>query len=174
MASILIVEDDAIFRETLARSFERRGWRAFTADSITAARAQFGERPEYAVVDLRIAEENGLVLIPELKQALPDIRILMLTGYASIAMAVEAVKLGASNFLPKPADTDEIIAALQVDAPAPEMPLPEDRMSVRRLTWEHVQRVLNENDGNISATARALGMHRRSLQRFLAKRPAKR
>lgn len=171
---ILIVDDDAAFRDTLAASFRRRGWEALTAATLGDAEAQFDLQPDHAVIDLRLEAESGLALLPRLRATLPQTRVVVLTGYASIPMAVEAIKLGAINFLTKPVDTNEILAAFDHIPGETSDVLPTDRMSVRRLTWEHVQRVLNDNDGNISATARALGMHRRTLQRFLAKKPAKR
>ncbi len=171
---VLIVDDDTAFCDTLAASFRRRGWEALTAANLGEAEAQFGLRPDHVVIDLRLETESGLALLPRLRAALPEARVVVLTGYASIPMAVEAIKLGATNFLTKPVDTDDILAAFDHTAGESGPAEPAEPMSVRRLTWEHVQRVLNDNDGNISATARALGMHRRTLQRFLAKRPAKR
>jgi two-component system response regulator RegA len=125
------------------------------------------------VVDLRLATDSGLRLIPPLIAAHPGIRILLLTGYASIATAVEAIKLGAVHYLPKPAGVDDILQALGRSEGDPDAPAPEEPMSVDRLEWEHIQKVLAENDGNLSATARALKMHRRTLQRKLAKRPVR-
>ncbi len=171
---VLIVDDDETFRDTLAASFRQRGWEALAAANLDEAEALLALEPDHAVIDLRLETESGLALLPRLRDALPDARIVVLTGYASIPMAVEAIKLGATNFLTKPVDTDEILAAFNHvpgNAQAAEAMEP---MSVRRLTWEHVQRVLNDNNGNISATARALGMHRRTLQRFLVKKPARR
>lgn len=169
---LLIVDDDATFREVLARAMQRRDFDVATAESpstaLTAARTQI---PDYAVVDLRMPASSGLTLIPELKRLNPAIRILMLTGFASIATAVEAIKLGAANYLAKPANADEIFAALTRDQTDNENDLPEQRLSVDRLEWEHIQKVLADNDGNISATARALHMHRRTLQRKLSKKP---
>ena len=116
---------------------------------------------------------SGLTLIPQLKQLQPNMDIVMLTGYSSIATAVEAVKLGALNYLCKPANTEEILNAFELSAANPEVNIPEKRPSIDRLEWEHIQKVLKENNDNISATARALGMHRRTLQRKLNKRPVK-
>jgi two-component system response regulator RegA len=129
--------------------------------------------PDAAILDLKLSESTGLSLIQPLKAMNPEMRILLLTGYASIATAVEAIKLGATHYLPKPADTDEILAALGRDAGDAGEALPDEPMSVDRLEWEHIQKVLAEHEGNVSATARALKMHRRTLQRKLSKRPVK-
>ncbi len=168
---LLLVDDDEAFSRTAARVMERRGYDVLVANNIETALQLADSAPDFAVVDLMIGAESGLTLVPQLRARLPGIRILVLTGYASIATAVEAIKLGADNYLSKPADAAAIIAALNSqpgNAPANEAPL-----SIERLEWEHIQRVLTENEGNISATARALRMHRRTLQRKLAKRPAK-
>jgi two-component system response regulator RegA len=125
------------------------------------------------VLDLRLAADSGLRLIPPLKAAYPEIRILLLTGYASIATAVEAIKLGATHYLPKPAGVDEILSALGAEEGDAEVTPAEAPLSVDRLEWEHIQKVLAEHEGNLSATARALKMHRRTLQRKLAKRPVR-
>ena len=130
--------------------------------------------PDLISLDLKLEGSSGLNLLPLLVEASPQSKIVVLTGYSSIATAVEAIKLGAVNYLCKPADADEILAAFQKQEGNPDAPLAEQPMSVNRLTWEHIQKVLHENDGNISATARALGMHRRTLQRKLQKRPVKR
>jgi two-component system response regulator RegA len=171
---ILVVEDDTAFATTLATALRRRGYGVDTASDATTALARArAEVPDAVVLDLKLGEASGLTLIAPLKALNPDMAILLLTGYASIATAVEAIKLGATHYLPKPADTDEILAALgrvEGDAGAP---LPDDPMSVDRLEWEHIQKVLTEHEGNISATARALKMHRRTLQRKLMKRPVR-
>ncbi|MCX8145303.1 MAG: response regulator transcription factor [Azovibrio sp.] len=171
---LLLVDDDEIFRAVLARALERRGFRvqaaASSAQALPLAR-QYS--PRYAVVDLRLGHESGLGLIKALHALDPQIRIVMLTGYASIATAVEAIKLGAIHYLTKPADPEEIIAALgRIDGDS-NTPLAATPPSVSRLEWEHIQKVLNQHQGNISATARALKMHRRTLQRKLAKRPVR-
>jgi two-component system response regulator RegA len=127
--------------------------------------------PEYAVVDLKMGGASGLTLVRTLHELDPATRIVVLTGYASIATAVEAIKLGATQYLSKPANADEIVAAFG-HMPSDALPLNPQPPSVGRLEWEHIQRVLQENQGNISATARALNMHRRTLQRKLGKRPA--
>jgi two-component system, response regulator RegA len=173
--TLLLVDDDEAFTRTATRVMERRGFDVLAANDIAGA-LQIANKSlgtlAYAVIDLMIGNESGLTLVPRLRALNPAMRILVLTGYASIATAVEAIKLGADNYLAKPADAAAIIAALNSRAPtgisANETPL-----SIDRLEWEHIQRVLNENAGNISATARALNMHRRTLQRKLAKRPVK-
>jgi two-component system response regulator RegA len=172
---ILVVDDDEVFAETLARALERRGHQVSVAtDTRTALALAAGLQPfDAAVVDLRLATDSGLRLIPPLKAVHPAMRILLLTGYASIATAVEAIKLGAVHYLPKPAGVDDILVALGRREGNPAAELPEDPMSVDRLEWEHIQKVLAENEGNLSATARALKMHRRTLQRKLAKRPVR-
>ncbi|WP_430461353.1 response regulator transcription factor [Thalassolituus sp. LLYu03] len=167
---ILIIDDDIHLSQVLARSLERRGYEARTATDRQQAMEQAQSfEPEWITLDLRLEEESGLGLIRDLKQQLPDSCIVMLTGYASIPTAVEAIKLGAHNYLHKPATLQELIAAFD-DSEVPVEELAEaEVMSVDRLEWEHIQRVLNEHQGNISATARALNMHRRTLQRKLQK-----
>lgn len=167
---VLVVDDDERFATTLARALARRAWIPSVAFSITdAIRQARGEVPDAAVVDLRIGEESGLELIPELRALGPAMRIVVLTGYASIATAVRAVKLGADDYLAKPVTAAAVAEALERTSGAvTEAPTP---MSPRRLEWEHIQRVLEEHSGNVSATARALKLHRRTLQRKLAKRP---
>jgi two-component system response regulator RegA len=176
---LLIVDDDETFSHVLARALGSRGFTVETArdadSAIVTARRQ---RPSSCVLDLKLGENNGLRLIPDLKAIVPDMRILLLTGYASIATAVEAIKRGAHDYLAKPVDADAVARALldndsgQADeedlAEALGAPLP-----LRRLEWEHIQRVLTECDGNISETARRLGMHRRTLQRKLSKHPVR-
>lgn len=170
---ILVVDDDPVFAETLARALVRRGHQVAVAMDGEAALQHREQSFDAAVVDLRLATDSGLRLIPPLIATHPGIRILLLTGYASIATAVEAIKLGAVHYLPKPAGVDEILQALGRGEGDPDAPAPEEPMSVDRLEWEHIQKVLAENDGNLSATARALKMHRRTLQRKLAKRPVR-
>jgi two-component system response regulator RegA len=171
---LLIVDDNATFGQVLARAFSRRGLRvAIAQDLATACAIAQEQRPARAVVDLKLGADSGLQVIGALLDIDPDIAIVMLTGYSSIATAVEAVKLGAVNYLCKPAGGDEILAAFGASAPNPDLALPEQPPSVDRVEWEHIQRVLKEHDGNISATARALGMHRRTLQRKLQKRPVR-
>jgi len=177
-APLLIVDDDPTFSRVLARALASRGFEVLTTDNATEARALARRhQPRYCVLDLKLGDENGLKLIPDLQALVPDIRVLLLTGYASIATAVEAIKRGAHDYLAKPVDADAVVRALLDDdggagddelIDAPDAPLP-----LRRLEWEHIQRVLTECDGNISETARRLGMHRRTLQRKLGKHPVR-
>ncbi|GLR12622.1 DNA-binding response regulator [Chitinimonas prasina] len=173
MSDILIVDDDAALAGVLARAFSRRGWACRQAHDATTALALAQQRaPRQALVDLKLGEDSGLRLVPALLALAPDCRIVMLTGYASIATAIEAIKLGAVHYLAKPATVDEIISAfdrLQGDSEAEVGAQP---LSMDRLEWEHIQKVLAEQGGNISATARVLNMHRRTLQRKLGKRPS--
>lgn len=171
---ILLVEDDTVFAAVLSRSLERRGYRVAWAADLAQAYAVAGTRHfTHAILDLKLAQESSLPLIPELLARFPDLQILVLTGYASIQTAVQAVKLGAINYLCKPADTDTILDALLHVGPNDAEPLAGQPLSVDRLAWEHIQRVLADHNHNISATARALGMHRRTLQRKLGKKPVK-
>lgn len=172
--TLLLVDDDAVFCQVLAEAFTRRGFAVRTAHDVTAgARLASEDSPEYAVVDLKMPGPSGLALVAQLKELDENTRIVVLTGYASIATAVEAIKLGAVHYLAKPADADEILAALRRDDGDPDAPIEARPLSVARLEWEHIQRVLAENQGNISKTAQRLGMHRRTLQRKLAKRPVR-
>ncbi|MDX1319165.1 MAG: response regulator transcription factor [Oceanospirillum sp.] len=172
--TFLIVDDDPVFSQVMSRSLTRRGYTTVVADSAEAALPLIEQhKPSLASLDLKMEGDTGLNLLPRLLQIVPDCKVVILTGYSSIATAVEAIKLGAVNYLPKPADTDEILAALKQTDANPEQEIAEKPMSVNRLTWEHIQKVLTENDGNISATARQLGMHRRTLQRKLQKRPVR-
>ncbi|MFO1423743.1 MAG: response regulator transcription factor [Candidatus Competibacteraceae bacterium] len=173
-SSLLLVDDDATFCRVLGLALSRRGFAVVTAHGSAEAleRARV-EPPEYAVVDLNLAGDSGLNLIPDLLALDPTTRIVVLTGYASIATAVEAIKLGAVNYLAKPADADQVLAAFAASGGDSGVPVSARPLSVNRLEWEHIQRVLRDNDGNISATARQLGMHRRTLQRKLAKRPVR-
>jgi len=169
--ALLLVDDDPIHCGALERAFERRGYAVKSASSVPQALALLGNwSAAYAVIDLRLPGSSGLTLIPRLRVANPRVRIVMMSGYGSIATAVEAIKLGAVHYLTKPVDVDMIERAfsrLQGDENAlPGMPL-----SINRLEWEHIQRALSECGGNISATARVLRMHRRTLQRKLGKHP---
>jgi two-component system, response regulator RegA len=170
---ILIVDDDEVFAQTLARSLKRREIESEIAldqsAALAAAQSDFGA----ILLDLRLGEESGLSILEDLRKAQPLARILILTGYSSIATAVEAIKLGADNYLPKPAGAEEILRALEAKPDALVADIPEQAPSLDRLEWEHIQRVLASNEGNISASARELGMHRRTLQRKLAKRPVR-
>lgn len=169
-ASLLLVDDDEIFVNRLARAMERRGFvprvTISVADALTATR----QAPAaYAVVDLRLEDGSGLDVVEALREARPDARIVVLTGYGAIATAVAAVKLGATDYLSKPADANDIVSALlQTGEILP--PPPENPMSADRVKWEHIQRVYEQCDRNVSETARRLHMHRRTLQRILAKR----
>ena len=155
------------------RALGQRGFDTYGAtDGEAALELAHDHEPEFVVLDLNIGGESGLKLIRPLLDASPGARILVLTGYASIATAVDAVKLGAIQYLAKPADVDSIVRALRADEVVLEDRVPDAPMSVDRLEWEHIQRVLAEHDGNISATARALQMHRRTLQRKLARPPS--
>jgi len=170
----LIVDDDATFCEVLERALVRRGHKVTTAHNAEQALqcvAKF--RPTHAVIDLKLGEDSGLHLIKPLLELNKEIKAVVLTGYGSIPTAVQAIKEGAVNYLAKPADVDAILTAFEKAeiAPAREMETP--AMSLKRMEWEHIQRILEEHDGNISATARSLGMHRRTLQRKLQKRPVK-
>jgi two-component system response regulator RegA len=176
---LLLVDDDVTFVRVLARALGSRGFEVITATHFDEARALTRRHhPRYCVLDLKLGEENGLRLIPELHALVPDMRVLLLTGYASIATAVEAIKRGAHDYLAKPVDADAVVRALldgdNADADDNEPPdAPEAPLALRRLEWEHIQRVLTECDGNISETARRLGMHRRTLQRKLSKHPVR-
>ena len=172
--SVLIVDDDEVFCEVLTDALADRGYRVAAAHDIQNGLVQ-AERlePEYAVVDLRIDKESGPGLAKKLHAMDENTRIVILTGYASVATAVEAIKLGAVHYLAKPADADEILAALHKDEGDTDVSLSDNPLTVKRLEWEHLQKVLSECDGNISAAARKLRMHRRTLQRKLAKHPVK-
>jgi two-component system response regulator RegA len=175
-ASLLIVEDDDALRDRLARAFAARGYDVRT--SATADEAELLARqdpPELVLLDLRVGDDNGLALIPTFKSIDPETRIVVLTGYGSVATAVQAVRQGAHHYLTKPADVDEILAAFQVGSPETgSAALPLQPMSLDRVEWEHINRVLADCHGNISEAARALGLHRRTLQRKLAKYPSRR
>ena len=172
----LVVDDEPAFSQVLARALRKRGFSVHCAgDSQSALQAARQFRFAQAIVDLKLGKDSGLHLIRELKLCQPDLALVMLTGYSSISTAVEAIKCGATNYLCKPADADEILAAFhQQPAPQETASISYTPLSVERLEWEHIQKVLQDHQGNISATARALGMHRRTLQRKLQKRPVKR
>jgi len=169
--AILVVDDDAVFTEVLARALARRGYRPLAAGTPAQALALLVEgAPARAVVDLRIGAESGLDLVRQMRELAPALAVVVLTGYASIATAVEAMRLGAVNYLTKPADADQILAAFEPGPASAEVPA--EPLPLQRLEWEHIQRVLTECEGNISEAARQLGLHRRTLQRKLAKRPS--
>jgi len=175
MERVLVIDDDETFNSVLTRALTRRGLDAAGAtDGATALVMAQRQPPDRVVLDLSLAGQSGLALIDPLLAINPDCRIVVLTGYASIATAVDAIKLGAVQYLAKPVEVDSIIAAFDASVlPNADEPPSVEPLSVDRLEWEHIQRVLHEHDGNISATARALKMHRRTLQRKLAKRPVK-
>jgi two-component system, response regulator RegA len=167
--TLLIVDDDEPLCQRLARAMERRGFLVHTADSVASGMRLAGEQPPaFAVVDLRLADGSGLEIVKAIRRSRPGARIVMLTGYGNIATAVAAVKAGAVDYLPKPVDADAVERALlATDAALP--PPPEDPMSADRVRWEHIQRVFEQCDRNVSETARRLKMHRRTLQRILGK-----
>jgi len=169
-ASLLIVDDDQPWLTRLGRAMESRGYDVHTAGSVAEGIELGGKvKPQFAVVDMRLEDGNGLDVVEKLQDDNPQARIIMLTGYGNIATAVEAVKRGAVDYLAKPADADEIHAALNADPEGRAAP-PENPMSADRVRWEHIQRVFELCDRNVSETARRLNMHRRTLQRILAKR----
>ena len=174
---LLLAEDDAVFARVLARALEARGFKVTPAASAVEALAAAKSRQfDYAVIDLKLGEDNGLELIPALRATLPGIRMLLLTGYASIATAVEAIKRGAHDYLAKPVDADAVVRALLGHDPTHVVrdhtpDVPETPLALPRLEWEHIQRTLHECGDNVSEAARRLGMHRRTLQRKLAKHP---
>lgn len=173
-ASILVVDDDRVLRERLAKALRERGYEVRAAGDYDSALAVAREEPpELAVVDLRMPGGNGIDLVRALKQLDATTSIVVLTGYGSIATALEAVRLGATHYLQKPADADEILAAFGREGAGGLTPVADDYMvpSLARAEWEHINRVLGDCDGNISEAARRLGIHRRSLQRKLQKRP---
>ncbi|WP_211443196.1 response regulator transcription factor [Collimonas humicola] len=175
MSTFLILDDNLVFAETLARSLGRRGFSVTVAHDGRQALAAAGQTAfELVTIDLQLAQDSGLQWIAPLRQALPQARLLVLTAYASIATTVQAIKLGADNYLAKPANLDSILLALQHDSAAqpPAAAVAPVPLSVDRLQWEHIQYVLAQHQGNVSSTARALNMHRRTLQRRLAKKPA--
>jgi two-component system response regulator RegA len=167
--SLLVVDDDAPFRNRLARAMEKRGFDVVAVDSVALGIEVAQESaPSFAVVDLRLGDGSGLDVVAALRDARPDSRIVVLTGYGNIATAVAAVKAGAVDYLPKPADADAVEAALLADG-RPLPPPPENPMSADRVRWEHIQRVFEQCERHVSETARRLKMHRRTLQRILNK-----
>ena len=175
LGNLLLVDDDAVLAQVLVRALGGRGFVVHACASVDASLAWLAGTtvPDFAVLDLNVAGASGLRLMEPLKRANPECEIVVLTGYASITTAVDAVKLGARQYLAKPVDADTVAKAL-LEEQSPDLETaPEETLSVSRLEWEHIQRVLADNAGNISATARALKMHRRTLQRKLGKRPVR-
>uniref|UniRef100_A0A2A4Z686 Two-component system response regulator n=1 Tax=OCS116 cluster bacterium TaxID=2030921 RepID=A0A2A4Z686_9PROT len=171
--SLLLVDDDLPFLNRLARAMQNRGFELQTADSVEAAMLIVKQNPPaFAVVDMRLGDGNGLDVIAELKEIRPDSKTIMLTGYGNLTTAVSAVKLGAIDYLAKPADADEVLAAL-LALPGEAADAPVNPMSADRVRWEHIQRVYELCNRNVSETARRLNMHRRTLQRILSKRAPK-
>lgn len=173
----VVIDDNEVFRNRLCRAFTDRGWMAYPAEDATSGMKQVSEHhPDLVTVDLRLPGESGLEIIPQIRNVDPDIFILMLTGYGSIATALSATRLGADHYLTKPADADQILKAYEsmrqpdsasVDRDSQDATVP----SLARVEWEHIQRVLEDCEGNVSQAARLLGLHRRSLQRKLMKYP---
>ncbi|MCB9663045.1 MAG: response regulator [Alphaproteobacteria bacterium] len=174
--TLLLVDDDEILRERLAKALRKRGLEVRTApDGATALELARADSPELAVVDLRMEGMTGLELLRELKRIDPTTKVVLLTGYGSIATAIDAMRLGAHHYVPKPADADDVLAAFERGEGDPQEPSTAyEAPSLARAEWEHIQRVLSDTGGNISETARRLGIHRRSLQRKLQKRPPRR
>lgn len=173
MQSIILVDDEDHFRERLVKAFSNRGYTVYQAANVDEALEKIKKyRPALALVDLKMPEKSGLDLIREAKEFNPELKIVVLTGYGSIATATEAIRLGAHYYLPKPADVDDILNAFEKDGegPAEEADLSDFEVpSLARAEWEHIQRVLNDCDNNITAAAQKLGIHRRTLQRKLYK-----
>lgn len=171
--NLLIVDDDIVFCDVLAKAMKKRGFDVVTAHTIDSALTLAESMtPEFAVIDLKLENESGLVLVEKFKDIDPETRIVVLTGYASIATAVEAIKLGATHYLAKPVDADNIMAAFERVTGDAQTPISVNPISVERLEWEYINRILAENDNNVSVTARVLNMHRRTLQRKLSKKPS--
>ena len=167
--SLLLLDDDQALRTRMGRALESRGFQVLLADSVAeATRILRDQAPAFGVFDMRLEDGNGLKVVEALREKREDARIVMLTGYGAIATAVAAVKAGAVDYLSKPADADDVVKAILAVGDAPEPP--ENPMSADRVRWEHIQRVYELCDHNVSETARRLGMHRRTLQRILAKR----
>ncbi len=172
--TLLLIDDDETFCAVVSRALHKRGFEVTLSHATTHALKEIEvNSPEYAVVDLRLPDGSGLPLVSSLKAADPHTNIVVLTGHASIATAVEAIKLGATYYLVKPVNADDIVAAFGRRSGDDRVPITDKPLSVEQLEWEHINRVLLENNGNISATARTLSMHRRTLQRKLLKRAPK-
>lgn len=171
---LLLVDDDLTFCEVLKSALNKRNFEVFVAHNVgDGCRIAEEVEPEYAVIDLRIGLESGLEMVKQLIRLDSNTQIVVLTGFASIATAVEAIKLGATHYLTKPANTDEIVTALYKNEGDASVSISDNPLSVKRLEWEHLQKVMMQHEGNISAAARALNMHRRTLQRKLDKRPVR-
>lgn len=171
---LLLVDDDNVFCTVLKSALEKRNYEVLVANDVSGGILLAEQNlPEYAVIDLRIGYESGLELVKALIALDDNTQIVMLTGFASIATAVEAIKLGAVHYLTKPANADEIVHALNKNDGDSAVSISENPLSVKRLEWEHLQKVLMQHEGNISAAARALNMHRRTLQRKLEKKPVR-
>jgi two-component system response regulator RegA len=171
---LLLVDDDEVFCQVLSRALIRREFLVEVAHDLNqAVHVSESFDPDFAIVDLRIGVDSGLNVVRSLVEMKPDIRIVVLTGYASISTAVESIKLGAIHYLTKPAEVEEIIHAFDLDQGDSDLDIDNRPMSPRRIEWEHLQKVLKDHGGNISAAARAMGMHRRSLQRKLDKKPVR-
>ena len=172
--TLLLVDDDELYCRILGNAMTKRGFTVLIAHNVQQALEMVGEvPPKYAVIDLNMPGESGLVLVEKIHKLDPESHMVVLTGFASVATAVEAIKLGATHYLAKPADADEVLKALGKSEGCVDIEVKQQPMSPKRLEWEHIQKVLTENDGNISETARQLGMHRRTLQRKLNKRPVR-
>ncbi len=171
---LLLVDDDKVFCKVLKAALERRGFEVLVAHNLDKGLVIAEQHlPEYAVIDLRIGHDSGLELVKKLISLDANTACVMLTGFASIATAVEAIKLGAIHYLTKPTNADEIVGALSKNEGDPGVAISKNPLSAKRLEWEHLQKILLLHDGNISAAARALNMHRRTLQRKLEKRPVR-
>lgn len=172
LPTLLLVEDDVLFCQLMGQALSKRGFNVQIAHNVDEGIALSEKTPpEFAVVDLNMPGQSGLILLKHLIDTDPHTRVIMLTGYASIATAVEAIKLGAVHYLSKPADADEVVAAFYRNEGNSNIDIATQPLSVNRLEWEHIQKVLSDHNGNVTATARALRMHRRTLQRKLQKRP---
>lgn len=173
MNKLLIIEDDQALSSTLARRLTKQGFECVQCHDVSNGLLMARQfMPSHILLDMKIADHNGLTLIKPLRQYLPKVKMVLLTGYASIATAVEAIRLGADNYLAKPVDTQTLLNALAAEVePEVQAEFTEQPLSPKRLEWEHIQQVLANNNGNVSETARVLGMHRRTLQRKLLKKP---
>lgn len=172
--NLIIIDDDEGLCDVLSRALSRRDYTVYVAHSLAqSVELAHQHALQYAVIDLRIGQDSGLEAVNQMKTIHADMKIVVLTGYASIATAVEAIKLGAKHYLTKPAEVKDIIEGFGKESGDTQQQLEDSPMSIKRLEWEHLQKVLHEHDGNISAAARAMGMHRRTLQRKLQKKPVK-